>query len=129
MFGTASRSAIILLVLVVLSCASTARGADTLCDPSETNCRTQLLTLIQNENIGIDLGFWFMQDSRYMTEIVRRWQAGVPVRIIMDPRASATSKERGAVPDIPAPAASAVPPRLGLVEWNRFAEVVRGWTV
>jgi len=90
MFGTASRSAIILLVLVVLSCASTARGADTLCDPSETNCRTQLLTLIQNENIGIDLGFWFMQDSRYMTEIVRRWQAGVPVRIIMDPRASAT---------------------------------------
>ena len=88
-FGTASRSAIIITALV-LSCASTARGADTLCDPSESNCRTQLLTLIQNENIGIDLGFWFMQDSRYMNEIVRRWQAGVPVRILMDPRASAT---------------------------------------
>ena len=30
-----------------------------------------------------------MQDSRYMNEIIRRWQAGVPVRIIMDTRANA----------------------------------------
>src|SRR4051812_48230742 len=67
----------------------TASALDTLCDPSTVNCRTQLLTLIQNENVGIDVGFWFMQDSRYMNEIIRRWQAGVPVRIIMDPRANA----------------------------------------
>jgi phosphatidylserine/phosphatidylglycerophosphate/cardiolipin synthase-like enzyme len=68
--------------------AAPARGADTLCDPSFSNCRTQLLTLIQNENVGIDVGFWFMQDSRYMNEIVKRWKAGVPVRIIVDPRAN-----------------------------------------
>ena len=39
--------------------------------PSLTNCRTQLLTLIQNESVGIDVGFWFMQDSRYMNEIIQ----------------------------------------------------------
>jgi phosphatidylserine/phosphatidylglycerophosphate/cardiolipin synthase-like enzyme len=88
MFGIASRSAII--TLVALLCASTARGADTLCDPAASDCRAQVISLIRNEQIGIDLGFWFMQDSRYMTEIIRRWQAGVPVRILMDPRANAT---------------------------------------
>src|ERR1700712_2819395 len=87
MFATARRSLVVLATLLL--CASAARGADTLCDPSATNCRTRLLTLIQNERVGIDVGFWFMQDARYMTEIVKRWQAGVPVRILIDPRANA----------------------------------------
>ena len=79
----------LLVLLTLLVSAPAARGADTLCDPSAVNCRTQLLTLTQNEQVGIDVGFWFMQDSRYMNEIIRRWQAGVPVRIIMDTRANA----------------------------------------
>ncbi|MCU1384938.1 MAG: C-terminal target protein [Acidobacteria bacterium] len=83
-----SRLRLVVLATILLI-APAARGADTLCDPSNTNCRTQLLTLIQNERVGIDVGFWFMQDSRYMTEIIRRWQAGVPVRILLDPRANA----------------------------------------
>ena len=33
---------------------------------------------------------WFMTDTRYSTEIVKRWQAGVPVRILLDLRADAT---------------------------------------
>jgi hypothetical protein len=78
----------ILVCPVLLLLAPSAHAADTLCDPSNTNCRTRLLTLIQNEHVGIDVGFWFMQDSRYMTEIIKRWQAGVPVRILMDPRAN-----------------------------------------
>src|ERR1700748_2810634 len=82
----ARRWPVVLLALLLF--APAARAADTLCDPSTTNCRTQLLTLIQNERVGIDVGFWFMQDSRYMNEIIRRWQAGVPVRIIIDPRAN-----------------------------------------
>jgi len=84
--GTARR--LLLLTLPVLAVTRPARGADTLCDPSQDNCRTQLLTLIQNENVGIDVGFWFMQDSRYADAIVKRWQAGVPVRILIDPRAN-----------------------------------------
>jgi phosphatidylserine/phosphatidylglycerophosphate/cardiolipin synthase-like enzyme len=78
----------LIVLLVLFLFAPAARGADTLCDPSATNCRTQLLTLIQTERVGIDVGFWFMQDSRYMNEIIKRWQAGVPVRIIIDPRAN-----------------------------------------
>ena len=80
----------LLVTLTVLASSTTARAADTLCDPASANCRTQLLTLIQNERVGIDVAFWFMQDSRYMSEIIRRWQAGVPVRLLIDPRANPT---------------------------------------
>src|SRR5438876_5608889 len=80
----------LLVTLTVLASATTVRAADNLCDPSTANCRTQLLTLIQNERVGIDVGFWFMQDSRYMTEIIKRRQAGVLVRILVDPRANPT---------------------------------------
>ena len=61
-----------------------------LCDVAYEICRDQVLTLIQNEPVGggIDLSFWFMTDARYANEIVKRWQAGVKVRIIMDPRAN-----------------------------------------
>jgi phosphatidylserine/phosphatidylglycerophosphate/cardiolipin synthase-like enzyme len=65
-----------------------AAAAERLCDPALENCRTQLLSLINNERVGIDVGFWFMEDNRYVTAIVKRWQAGVPVRILVDPRAN-----------------------------------------
>src|SRR5262245_618818 len=81
---------VVLATLCLLASSTAARAADTLCDPSAVNCRTQLLTLIQNENVGLDVAFWFMQDTRYSTEIIRRWQAGVPVRVIVDPRANPT---------------------------------------
>jgi phosphatidylserine/phosphatidylglycerophosphate/cardiolipin synthase-like enzyme len=68
--------------------ASPVRAGDTLCDPSVNSCRAQLLSLIQNERVGIDVGYWFMTDVRYANAIVLRWQAGVPVRILMDPRAN-----------------------------------------
>jgi phosphatidylserine/phosphatidylglycerophosphate/cardiolipin synthase-like enzyme len=68
-----------------------ARAADTLCDPSHSNCRTQLLNLIAAEKVGIDVAFWFMEDYRYETAIVNRFKAGVPVRLLVDPRASASS--------------------------------------
>src|SRR4051794_473606 len=74
--------------VAVALAASPARAGDTLCDPSMSNCRTQVLSLIQNERVGIDVGYWFMTDARYANAIVLRWQAGVPVRILMDPRAN-----------------------------------------
>jgi phosphatidylserine/phosphatidylglycerophosphate/cardiolipin synthase-like enzyme len=67
-----------------------ARAADTLCDPSHANCRTALLSLIGSEKVGIDVAFWFMEDARYESAIVSRFRAGVPVRILVDPRANAT---------------------------------------
>ena len=59
-----------------------------LCDASYQDCRAPLIRLIQNENVGIDVAFWFMQDARYKTEIISRWQAGVPVRVLVDPLAN-----------------------------------------
>jgi phosphatidylserine/phosphatidylglycerophosphate/cardiolipin synthase-like enzyme len=46
-----------------------------------------LLDLIRNETVGIDVGFWFMEDTRYSAELIRRFQAGVPVRVVFDRRA------------------------------------------
>jgi phosphatidylserine/phosphatidylglycerophosphate/cardiolipin synthase-like enzyme len=61
-----------------------------LCDPSFDNCRTRLLSLIQNEKVGIDVAFWFMQDARYSNALVQRFKAGLPVRVLVDTRANPT---------------------------------------
>src|SRR5687768_7622067 len=67
---------------------SPARALDRLCDPSYEDCRAILLNYIRNETVGIDVGFWFMEDARYTAELSRRLQAGVRVRVIMDLRAN-----------------------------------------
>ena len=76
--------------LTLATSATSASAAERLCDSSFENCRTELLTLIDNERVGLDVAFWFMEDQRYVSHIVNRWKAGVPVRIIIDPRANST---------------------------------------
>jgi regulation of enolase protein 1 (concanavalin A-like superfamily)/phosphatidylserine/phosphatidylglycerophosphate/cardiolipin synthase-like enzyme len=66
--------------------AQTLQPQERLCDPSFQNCRTDLLTYINQETVGIDAGFWLMDDDRYATALINRFNAGVPVRILMDPR-------------------------------------------
>lgn len=83
MFRCAGRS--VAAILILLCCAGTA-AAERLCDPAVEDCRTILLQLIQNEQQGIDVAFWFMEDARYSAAIVRRAAAGVPVRVLIDPR-------------------------------------------
>ena len=75
--------------LVALSPASSA-ALERFCDPSFEDCRTPLLNLINNERVGIDVAFWFMEDARFSYALIQRFKAGVPVRVIMDPRANAT---------------------------------------
>ena len=60
-----------------------------LCDTSFEDCRAPILKLIQDEDAGIDVSFWFMTDTDYSTEIIKRWKAGVPVRVLLDLRADA----------------------------------------
>jgi phosphatidylserine/phosphatidylglycerophosphate/cardiolipin synthase-like enzyme/regulation of enolase protein 1 (concanavalin A-like superfamily) len=62
---------------------------DTLCDAAFQDCRTPLINLIRAETERIDVSFWFMEDGRYANEIIKRWQAGVPVRVMVDSRANA----------------------------------------
>ena len=60
--------------------------ADRLCDNAFEDCRDTILRMIKNETAGIDVSYWFMTDWRYSSEIIKRWQAGVPVRILLDVR-------------------------------------------
>jgi len=78
------------LVMLSAASASPAAALDRLCDTSYENCRTPLLNLIRNEQVGIDVAFWFMEDSRYANELIARHRAGVRVRVLMDTSANAT---------------------------------------
>ncbi len=66
--------------------ANSASALDELCDSSFQDCRTPLLNMIKAENVAIDVGMWFMEDGRFSAELIRRHQAGVQIRIIMDTR-------------------------------------------
>jgi phosphatidylserine/phosphatidylglycerophosphate/cardiolipin synthase-like enzyme len=82
------RRALLLAVTVVCLHSSPSWALERFCDPSFEDCRTPLLNLIANERVGIDLGFWFMEDARYTAALIKRFQAGVPVRVLVDPRAN-----------------------------------------
>lgn len=62
---------------------------DRLCDPSFEDCRADILTYIQQETVEIDMGFWMMTDARYSNELVKAWNRGVKIRLLMDPRCGA----------------------------------------
>ena len=69
--------------------AAPSYAQDRLCDTAYEDCRASIIDMIRAETGGLDVSFWFMTDARYSTEIIRRWQAGVPVRILLDLRADA----------------------------------------
>src|SRR5215210_5124817 len=82
------RAAGLALVLFVCS-ARPAAAVDELCDPSYQDCRARLIGLINSEQVGIDVAWWFMEDSRFANALINRWRAGVPVRVIIDTDANA----------------------------------------
>jgi hypothetical protein len=75
--------------LLCLSLAGIAPAAaqERLCDNSFEDCRAPIIQMIRAETAGLDVSFWFMTDTRYSSEIIARWRAGVPVRILLDLRA------------------------------------------
>ncbi|MFN2531074.1 MAG: IPT/TIG domain-containing protein [Pyrinomonadaceae bacterium] len=77
---------VVLTFILYFSVAVSAQ--DRLCDTAFEDCRTPLWSLIDHENVGIDVAFWFMQDQSISNKIIARFQAGVPVRVIIDPRAN-----------------------------------------
>jgi phosphatidylserine/phosphatidylglycerophosphate/cardiolipin synthase-like enzyme len=90
----ATRTATYVVLLLICFSARRTEALDQLCDSAFENCRTPLLNLINAETQSIDVGMWFMEDDRYAQAIVSRFQAGVSVRILMDPRASAQHPEQ-----------------------------------
>ncbi|HJQ68949.1 MAG TPA: phospholipase D-like domain-containing protein, partial [Blastocatellia bacterium] len=67
-----------------------ASAQERLCDTSFEDCRAPLWNLIDNEQVGLDVAFWFMQDTSMSNKIIARHNAGVRVRILVDPRANPT---------------------------------------
>jgi phosphatidylserine/phosphatidylglycerophosphate/cardiolipin synthase-like enzyme len=89
---TVRRTWVALSVLALLLLGATAARAqplasqERLCDPSFQDCREDILQYIAQEQVGIDVGFWMMNDARYSNALVAAWNRGVRIRLLMDPR-------------------------------------------
>jgi hypothetical protein len=96
------------------------QAQERLCDPAYEDCRVPLWNLIDAETVGIDVAFWFMQDDSYATKLVNKFKAGVPVRVIVDPRANPTYAGNEAV--LNQLKAAGIPMRYkigdGIVHWK-----------
>ncbi|HWK09569.1 MAG TPA: phospholipase D-like domain-containing protein [Vicinamibacterales bacterium] len=92
-----------------------------ICDPQFEDCRQPILNLINSENFGIDVGFWYMTDVRYANALIDRFRAGVPVRVLMDSRANATYTQNATT--LAMLAAAGIPMR------EKFGEDVLHWKV
>src|ERR1041385_4335246 len=80
---------VLVLVVLILGAWRT-QAQERLCDPAFEDCRHPIWDLIDAETAGIAVAFWFMQDDSYATKIINRFKAGVPVRVLVDPRANPT---------------------------------------
>ena len=74
---------------VLFSGALPAR-ADTFCEARLSNCRTGLITYINREAIGLDVGAEEITDPLIADAIIARFKARVPVRMLIEPRRTAT---------------------------------------
>jgi len=84
------RLLISLVFALILLPIATSQAQERLCDTAFEDCRTPLWQLIDNETQGIDVAFWFMQDPSYASKLINKFKAGVPVRVLVDPRANPT---------------------------------------
>jgi PLD-like domain len=74
-----------------LSMLPTAAQAEELCDPAFQNCLTKLLAYINNERVRLDFAFNLLEDQSITDAVIARHRAGVPVRVIMEPRRNSTN--------------------------------------
>jgi hypothetical protein len=89
--------ALSLVQMVPLAHAPVAAAAERLCDTSFEDCRAPLLTLIAGEHARIDVAFDMMEDDVIASALIKRFKAGVPVRVLMDPRRNAVSARNAAI--------------------------------
>ena len=123
-FPRIRRSVFALLATLFLS--GTAQAQDHLCDPANEDCRDILIGYIRAEDERIDVAFWFMEDQWYARELISKWQAGVPVRVLVDPRANGPNPNNAAVLDMLQQAGIPMRKRVtgGILHWKMmlFAE-------
>src|SRR4029453_9857901 len=61
-----------------------AAAAEVMCDPSFQDCRTMLLSPINAETAALDIAMLFMEDDAMADAIIARFNAGVPVRMLVE---------------------------------------------
>ena len=92
-----------LIACLVFGCltlfAQSSQAQERLCDTAFEDCRQPLWSLIDNERTGIDFSFWFIQDTSISDKLIARFRAGVPVRVLCDPRANPTYSGNQAILD------------------------------
>ena len=74
------------LVFILFGVVVPASASERLCDASFEDCRAPMLKLIQQENVEIDVAFWFIDDPAIGNALIKKVQAGVKVRMLVDPR-------------------------------------------
>jgi len=62
------------------------QAAETFCEPAGTDCRARLLPFIRNERMRLDLATEEITDPLIVDAIIARFRAGVPVRMLVEPR-------------------------------------------
>lgn len=77
-----------ILVAFIFLTSESALAQERLCDPSSEDCYSPLLQAVQAETAGIDMAFYWIELPELADAIIKRHQAGVPVRITVEPRAS-----------------------------------------
>ena len=78
---------VFLVVVAILSLLPLrAAATEVMCDTAHQDCRAVLFTYIQNERVSIDVAMWFMEDQELANAIIARKNAGVAVRLLVDPR-------------------------------------------
>ena len=75
-------------LLLILAGAVPASAQHQMCEPAAEDCRQILIDYIRAETVGLDVAFWFMEDPWLASEVINRWKANVPVRILMDTEAN-----------------------------------------
>src|ERR1044072_6614079 len=76
------------ILACILSTVLPSQAQERLCDPSFEDCYTPLVKAVQAETAGIDFAFYGIELPGLEDAIIRGNQAGVAVRITVEPRAN-----------------------------------------
>ena len=101
-------------------------SAEELCDSTFQDCRAKLIAYINNEKIGIDIGFNLWEEPEttrpLLSAVIARHHAGVRVRVIAEPRRNPTNPLNAIVID--QLKAAGIPIRAkaggGIFHWKMF---------
>jgi regulation of enolase protein 1 (concanavalin A-like superfamily) len=82
---------LLLLAFCICFPRTATAATEVMCDPAFQDCRAMLLSRINSEPLAIDLAMLFMEDDGLADAIIARHNAGVRVRLLVEPRRNQTT--------------------------------------